>query len=66
MGKRLQGCCPWLEFISNVRERWQREWGALDSDHARVAWGRYAATPGEYLRAMSVGNGHVTNGRAGE
>ena len=50
-------CCEWIDFIQPIRERWRTdEWGPLNEDHAREAWRKYSATPGEYLRAAKAGN----------
>lgn len=42
-------CCPWLDFITSVRRMWRSEWGDIDQREARIAWGRYAAMPGEFV-----------------
>lgn len=51
-------CCKWLDFIASVRRLWKPGMGEIDVGHARIAWGRYCATPSEYVRSMEVGNGH--------
>jgi hypothetical protein len=42
-------CCPWLEFITSVRRMWQPEWGQFNHARARAAWGKHAATAGEFI-----------------
>lgn len=48
-------CCKWLDFIADVRRLWSPELGEVDIDHARMAWGQYAATPVEYVSAIEAG-----------
>jgi hypothetical protein len=42
-------CYPWLEFITSVRRMWRPEWGQFNHARARTAWGKYAATAGEFI-----------------
>lgn len=48
-------CCSWEDFEDGLRSIWLGHGGVdtvlIDWDKAKIAWGRYHATPGEFARA---------------
>lgn len=48
---KLRNCCEWSDFRESVERYWPAGIGDVDWKLARTAWGKFSATPAEFIRS---------------